>query len=394
MASKRRNFSKSLFLYSTAVAVSLAFLTSCFPGPDFIYEMSAFSSSDGALHVLARKRTSEQEGGGWGHVAFLYARQDKDGTFTKFVPPVDSFGGCCSDDMNLKLIQGEAGMYMVIPSTYGLSTWLDDGTGFKEVSMTSLSQEARSMENPKLIAVWQNDDTIYVLTRKWLYFLDGASYTDAYSVSGDCVESGLCYAIAGDGSSVVAKGVYIKFSANLSELTCDEQNKSCVFADTGETLGSGDYGGGTHYNGRYFFRTINDSGQSVDVFVRNVKAENPEDNNRVLASSEFGDFYVLSKKSFAISAAPLPAGGYVVAILEYGGTFSLAVVTPDLKSKRIFNLNEHADDFMGGFTVACSGTDEQDQRVHVLFGSGSSSLRHLTVNPGNGEIENDNYMDF
>jgi len=383
-----------------AVALVALAATGCSRGPDRLSGVAATFSVDGALHLAARLRTGEQEGGGWAHVAFLYARRAADGSISRFAPPVPGKGGNASDDRLPALAEGATGQYLSISTGYELSSWIGNSAGWTPLATAGLPIKARSTAGQRLLALWREQDTLYLLTNSWLYLARGEQIVDAFAVTGACAASRLCYVAPGaagapGATGVTAAAVYLgKDAVQGSRLTCDSAQKRCAFTDSGATLGSADVGGTSSPRGRFFFHAKDATGAAVPVFVRAVRAASGA-NYSVVASSPGANLALVATGAYFLGAAALPAGGYAVAIEDYGEMLSVVLVAADLTSKRVINLGRHPDGFMAtSLTVLGSGTSSTDQRVHVLYGAGSSTVRCLTIEPTSGKVERDELVEL
>ncbi len=378
--------SSALTLWSLIAVLSLG---GCGPGPDHLSGLVATFSSDGALHLAAELRTGQDEGGGFALIDYLYARCGADGSITRFSPPV-----LCrrSEDDGIALVEGAAGEYLVFSAGNTLSLWLGRRDGWTEISMAALSPEARSGVGKKILAVWGEAQDLRVLTREWLYTVEGDKATDAYRVTGDCFGSWLCYVapeLRAPGDPIEA--IYWKRDADIqrSLVTCDVGEKSCTATDTGSSFGNPDPGGRSSRPGRFFFRTRDASGVPVPVFVRTLSVPGAK-HYGVVATTPSGDLDLVRENAYFIGAAPLPAGGYVVAIESYDETLRIIAVGPDLKTKHVINLGRHRDGFMDHtLGVLARGRTATDQRAHIFYGAGRDIVRHLTVDLVKGSVEGD-----
>ena len=381
----------ALTLWSLIAVLSLG---GCGPGPDHLSGLVAAFSRDGALHLAAEFQTGQDEGGGFAHIAYLYARREVDGAVTRFSPPVL---GRRSEDDGIALVEGVAGEYLVFSAGNTLSLWLGrrDGWGWAEISMAALPSEARSGVGQRILAVWGEVQDLRVLTRQWLYTVEGDKATDAYAVKGDCFGSWLCYVapeLRSPGDSIEA--IYWKRDADIqrSLVTCDAGKKSCMATDTGSSFGDPNPGGRSSRPGRFFFRTRDASGAPVPVFVRTLSVPGAK-HYGVVATTPSGDLDLVRENAYFIGAAPLPAGGYVVAVESYDETLRVIAVGPDLKTKHVINLGRHRDGFMdGALAVLARGTTTTDQRAHIFYGAGRDIVRHLTVDLVKGSVEGDDLV--
>jgi len=159
--------------------------------------VAAAFSSDGALHLAARLRSGSQEGGGWGHLAFLYAREDPGGAVTRFEPVVpdarSSYSGYCDDLIQL-LVEGAAAQYLFLETGSGVSLWVDPGGGWRSLQLApGVPGEAQKLSGSaqQLRTAWSEQDAVQLLTDRWLYRIEGTQIVDAVAVGGSCGR--LCY---------------------------------------------------------------------------------------------------------------------------------------------------------------------------------------------------------
>lgn len=370
---------------------------SCGRGPDRLSGITASFSSDGALNLAARLRSGEDEGGGWWYITFLHARKETDGSMTRSELDVEgSSRNAYCDDLTHAYMEGPTARYLLIDTGRGLSLWHEQGVGWTWLGTDdSLAPEARQTTGQKLLAAWHEQDSVRMLSDRWLYRLEGDRVVDAMSVSsGNCSSARLCYVTSGpttdEARAVTLSGTEI----SMSQLACDEGQGQCSWSDIDTTLGTADLGGTSCPRGRFFLHTTDAAGTLTPVFVRAVRP--PSGNTyRVQANTPQGELAIVDQNAYFLGAAALPAGGYAVAVEDYDMQLSVVLVQPDLKTKQVVELGRQPDGFMNvSVTVLGSGTSSADQRAHVFFGVGVSVVRHLTIMPDSGAIEDDELIDL
>jgi hypothetical protein len=369
---------------------------SCGRGPDRLSGITAAFSSDGALNLAARLRSGEGEGGGWWYISFLHARKNIDGSMTRSELDVEgSSRNAYCDDLTHAYMEGSTERYLLIDTGLGLSLWREQSGGWTWLGTDDgLTPEARQMTSQKLLAAWNEQDAVRMLSDRWLYRLEGDRIVDAMSVSGSCSSARLCYVAPGPTTNETRAVTLSGTEMSMSQLTCDAGQGQCSWDDTGTPLGTGDLGGTSCPRGRFFFHTYDAAGTLTPVFVRTVRPASG-DPYRVQANTPDGELGLVDQNAYFLGAAALPAGGYAVAVEDYDMQLSVVLVQPDLTTKQIVKLGRQPDGFMNvSLTVLGSGTSSVDQRAHVFFGVGVSIVRHLTIIPDSGAIEDDELIDL
>lgn len=379
---------------SQLVVVSLlaGVLPACGPGPDRLSSITALWGGDGALHVAARLRSGEHEGGGSIHRAYLYAHVDGKGQTIRAELPASPGGNDYCDGARLLLVEGQKSATLAIEGAE-VSAWqIDAAGGFRQASPSALPVGQQSLFGLRLRGAWREgtatSEVVDVLTDQRLLRVEGDAITSSRSVGAGCARDSLCHVLPPTPSEPALAAVLGPGGVVLRRLDCTATD--CSWTDAGALSQNGDVGGTSCNGGRFLLGVGATSEPHTPVFLRLIQPPKGGATYALLASSRQGDQVLRENGAYFIGAAALPDGGYAVAVEGYDQNMQLIIVAADLQTARSVNLGRRPYDFMSNtLTVLGSGSGASDQRIHVLFGVGSATLRHLTIETQSDTVQSD-----
>lgn len=371
--------------------LATAALSACAPGPDRLSSITALSGQDGTLHVAARLRSGEGEGGGSKHRAYLYAHVDGTGQTIRAELPALAGGNDYCDEARLLLVEGQKSTTLAIEGAE-VSAWQIDATGsFRQASPAPLPVGQQSLYGLRLRGAWREttgpSEVVDVLTDQRLFRVEGDAITSSRSVGEGCASGSLCHVLPPTPSEPALAAVLGAGGVVLRTLDCSATD--CAWTDGGVLSQNGDLGGSSCLGGRFLLGVGKASEPRTPVFLRLIQPPNKGATYALLASSPAGDRVLRENGAYFFGAAALPDGGYAVAVEGYDQNMQVIIVAADLQTTRSIDLGRRPYDFMNNTLTVLGSGSAGDPRVHVLYGVGSATLRHLTIETQTDTVQSD-----